>query len=52
MKSHIADLLICPACLPEEMGLVSDAHESHGIEIVSGVLKCPECLKDYVLALG
>ena len=52
MKSHLADFLVCPACLPEELALVLDAHESHGNEVVSGILKCPQCLKDYEITEG
>jgi uncharacterized protein YbaR (Trm112 family) len=43
MKSHIADFLVCPECLPEETGLVLDAHEGSGVEVVEGVLRCSQC---------
>ncbi len=52
MNRHIVDLLICPSCLPEEMGLVLDAHESEGIDILRGILKCPQCRKHYAIAGG
>ena len=52
MNSRIMDCLICPGCLPEEMGLVLDADESRGDEIISGALRCPQCLTRYPIAEG
>ncbi len=52
MKSHVTDFLICPACLPKEMRLTLDVRESHGIEVISGVLKCPQCLSNYAIVGG
>jgi len=52
MKSHIADFLICPGCLPEQIGLALDAHESHGVEVVNGVLRCSRCRAKYPIAGG
>jgi SAM-dependent methyltransferase/uncharacterized protein YbaR (Trm112 family) len=43
MKNHIAEFLICPECLPEETGLLLDAHEGSGAEVVEGVLRCAQC---------
>jgi uncharacterized protein YbaR (Trm112 family) len=43
MKSLILDLLICPACLPEEKGLVVDVTEKEGEDILSGSLTCDKC---------
>jgi SAM-dependent methyltransferase len=52
MKSHIAGFLICPACLPKEMGLTLDVHESYGTEVVRGALKCSQCLSTYPIDAG
>jgi uncharacterized protein YbaR (Trm112 family) len=52
MKSHTADLLICPGCLPEQVGLALDAYETHGIEVVNGVLRCSQCRANYPIVGG
>ena len=52
MKSQIAEFLICPRCLPTETGLTLDAHESVGVEVVSGTLRCSQCRTDYSIAGG
>jgi SAM-dependent methyltransferase len=52
MKNHVADYLICPDCLPEQRRLALDAHESHGTEVVTGVLRCLQCRADYPITGG
>ena len=52
MKSLIKDLLICPACLPEESGLLLDVSEEEGEDIQSGSLKCYKCGMVYLIRDG
>ena len=43
MKSRLLDMLICPACLPEESGLGLEQARWEGDDLVSGVLVCSRC---------
>ena len=52
MKTQIAEFLICPRCLPVEFGLVLEAHESAGMEVLGGNLRCPQCRSNYPIAEG
>jgi len=52
MKSGIVDLLICPACLPEEVRLSLDVHESDEVDVIGGELRCGQCLTVYPIAGG
>jgi uncharacterized protein YbaR (Trm112 family) len=52
MKSAIAEILVCPACLPEEVRLALDVHESEGGEVIGGELRCRQCLTVYPIAGG
>ena len=52
MKSLILDLLICPACPPEENGLLLDVTEKEGEDILSGSLKCDKCGMVYLIRDG
>jgi SAM-dependent methyltransferase len=52
MKDHLVAFLICPRCLPEELGLTLDIHEGCGTEVVEGVLKCGQCRAEYPIAGG
>lgn len=52
MKPLLAELLICPACLPEEYSLRLRAEETDADEIVSGTLACERCGRVYPIAEG
>jgi uncharacterized protein YbaR (Trm112 family) len=43
MKSILTDLLICPACLPQENRLLCHIEEIAGDDILSGSLHCDQC---------
>lgn len=43
MKTILLDLLICPACLPEEKGLACNVMERDDEDILSGSLECGKC---------
>lgn len=52
MKKALLDVLICPACLPDENTLHEMIQEASGGDIVDGVLHCPHCGKHYPIADG
>jgi ubiquinone/menaquinone biosynthesis C-methylase UbiE/uncharacterized protein YbaR (Trm112 family) len=52
MKITLVDLLICPACLPEEKGLACNIIEKDGEDVLSGSLKCGECGAEYQIEDG
>lgn len=52
MKKKMLDLLICPACLPEEIALRETiVNESDG-DIIEGGLNCPSCNRIYPIRNG
>jgi len=52
MNSRIVEFLICPRCLPSEAGLMLEAHESNGSEVINGTLRCPQCRTESPIAEG
>lgn len=52
MKKALLDLLICPACLPEESRLEETVLEERQNDIVAGSLKCPRCRRDFPIEEG
>ena len=52
MKSVLLDLLICPACLPDENRLQSHIFEAQGDDIVAGKLACGACGRTYPVREG
>ena len=52
MKKLLLDMLICPSCLPDENGLVSNIKQEQGEEIVDGYLYCDQCDKEYIIRNG
>jgi len=52
MKKNLVELLICPACLPEESGLIGNILEKDGEDIFTGSLRCPRCDALYPIEEG
>lgn len=52
MKRAVADLLICPTCLPREIPLECSFHASDGEDILAGALCCRRCRRPYPIAEG
>ena len=52
MKSHLIDLLICPACLPEENGVTCRVIDKDREDILTGTLMCEECGRAYPIRNG
>ena len=52
MKTWLASILICPACLPLEKGLQLKADSQEDDDVLEGTLNCPECLKEYPIREG
>lgn len=52
MKITIADLLICPSCLPQEVGLDLRADVQEGQDILQGQLSCGQCGKAFPILGG
>lgn len=52
MKKALLDLLICPACLPEERGLNETINTAAGEDILDGDLQCPRCRRVYRIRDG
>jgi uncharacterized protein YbaR (Trm112 family)/ubiquinone/menaquinone biosynthesis C-methylase UbiE len=52
MKKALLDLLICPACLPDEIKLQETIKEAPGEDILEGELFCPECGRGYPIEDG
>ncbi len=52
MKPFIAEFVICPSCLPEEIGLVLHADERAEDEVIHGRFRCPSCGEDYPILEG
>jgi len=52
MKKALLELLICPACLPDEHRLHEKIRETAGEDILDGELNCPQCGKLYRIENG
>jgi uncharacterized protein YbaR (Trm112 family) len=52
MKYLLTDLLICPACRPDENRLTCDIHERDGDDILTGLLNCKTCGARYAIEEG
>jgi uncharacterized protein YbaR (Trm112 family) len=52
MKQILLDLLICPACLPNEKILDGTIFEKEGDDILEGSLVCPRCGSAYPIRKG
>jgi SAM-dependent methyltransferase/uncharacterized protein YbaR (Trm112 family) len=52
MKKILTDLLICPACLPQENELACDIMEKHGEDVLYGSLLCGRCRARYPIQDG
>jgi uncharacterized protein YbaR (Trm112 family) len=52
MKTALLDLLICPACLPDERGLNETINTAAGEDILDGELQCPRCGRVYRIRDG
>jgi SAM-dependent methyltransferase len=52
MNTLLADLLICPACLPKEYPLKTVTYQAEGNEIISGNLCCNACNCTYPIDEG
>lgn len=52
MKTFLLDLLICPACLPDERPLQPVALQMQQEDIISGQLTCETCSRNYPIREG
>ncbi len=52
MKKLLLNMLICPACLPDEAALDSRAIDEQGEDILEGSLSCPQCGNIYPIRDG
>jgi len=52
MKKALLDLLICPACLPDEVRLKENIREVSGDDILQGKMQCPSCGREYPIENG
>lgn len=52
MKKILLDVLICPACVPDEIRLQETIKQSSGEDIQEGELKCPACTRVYTIKNG
>lgn len=52
MKKILLDVLVCPACLPEEVKLTEHVRESSGDDILDGELRCGRCGGAYPILDG
>jgi len=52
MKEILLDMLICPRCLPEEVGLRESVAAASGADITTGTLRCERCGSDYPIREG
>lgn len=52
MKRVLLNILICPACLPDETALDSRIIEEQGEDILEGSLACPQCGNIYPIQDG
>lgn len=52
MKRELAEILICPACLPLEHSLICSAEMSDGNDVLEGQLICKGCARAYPIREG
>lgn len=52
MHQKLLDYLICPTCLPVEIGLDCPDSETRGGDIITGRLHCSGCGEDYFIESG
>jgi len=52
MKKALTDMLICPACLPDEHKLKEKVIMDMGEDILTGSLTCPQCKNSYAIQDG
>ena len=52
MKKLLLEILICPACLPDEIQLNAHIDQEQKDDIVKGVLNCRQCGKIYPIQGG
>ncbi len=52
MKRKLCEILLCPACLPEEAGLTCRVEEGEGDEVWTGSLTCSRCGSTYGIRDG
>ena len=52
MLERLLDLLVCPACLPEEHPLSATVATAEGEDILEGALRCPSCGGRYPIRQG
>jgi len=52
MKKALMDMLICPACLPDEHKLKEKVLQDIGEDILTGSLTCPQCKNIYAIQDG
>ena len=52
MRQELLDILICPACLPQERPLALSGARCGAGEILAGTLECPGCGRGYPVEEG
>nr|VFJ90987.1 MAG: Methyltransferase domain-containing protein [Candidatus Kentron sp. H]VFJ92004.1 MAG: Methyltransferase domain-containing protein [Candidatus Kentron sp. H]VFJ98586.1 MAG: Methyltransferase domain-containing protein [Candidatus Kentron sp. H] len=52
MEKRLLELLICPACLPDEFGLQPEIVEERAGDIITGVLICARCKRRFPIEEG
>ncbi len=52
MKEFLLEMLVCPGCLPEEIGLRADIIDAQADDIIEGALCCPQCGVAYPIQEG
>ena len=52
MKKLLLEMLVCPACLPDEIALKAAITEQQQEDIAEGVLTCPKCGGAYPIREG
>jgi uncharacterized protein YbaR (Trm112 family) len=52
MKTHLADMLVCPSCLPLEIGLHLRVEQEAEGDILQGRLTCGHCGQDFPIQDG
>jgi uncharacterized protein YbaR (Trm112 family)/ubiquinone/menaquinone biosynthesis C-methylase UbiE len=52
MKKALMDMLICPACLPQENELSLHAEQTSGHDVIQGQLTCPSCAEVFPIRDG
>ena len=52
MKKIILEMLVCPACLPDENRLGINIAEELEEDIITGLLACTACGKEYPIKNG